>query len=204
LDVPPDHVRLLGDLWTGQLLAGNARLFVAGLPTLGLPAERVCFADEREGFVVNAPADLAGHVSIDSPAEALAYVRLFSSPGVIMCYACPWWVEVVPARSVSRRFLLGREGPLPGLGGGDWPSGWFGILSQADWEATRLSGPRVERTAGGFLVIRPLVQLTAESPRATAASAVRETVTSDGRIGREPGRSVPLPPSAPVVIPPLI
>ena len=105
------------------------------------------------------------------------------------CLPQPWWVEVVPRASVDEQFLFGRTRPIPASAEGleYWPSGWLGILSEADWTDADLKGLQVKPADEGFEVTRPLFRATL-GPAWMATRRVcrvRETISSTGEIKRE-------------------
>lgn len=134
---------------------------VLPLTASGLPHEvfeRVAIRQEDGWVPVNWPADLQGKVAIRSEADALAFVRLFSSPDTWYCFPHFGCIEVR---------VTGRDLPRAG----EVESSTF-----AEW---RLSAASVRMHNGVYRVTRPVVRVT-NLFEATAVEILDEAVGPDG------------------------
>ena len=189
----PDNVHVLYHLPGAGFLRPRSELFIAGTVGNGDLSvfERLCFRNRELAVVVRTPRDLEGLVDIQSPGQAVAFARLFTSPATVKCLEEPWWAEVVPRWAVGPRLLLGRSASDLCIA---WePSGAFGVLSAGDWARSGLLQASVRRSGGDFAVTRPLMSGTAKRHRTHVVYVVEETVSRRGEFKRRDVRCVRLP-----------
>jgi hypothetical protein len=183
-----EDVRVLDVLPAGGLLPEGAALIVAGRGGIGEPWERLCFRSADQFAVIDYPAKLAGLVRVTTPEDAVRFARLATSPSLVKCFPPPWWVEVVPSAQADTAFLFRRSHPwpvAPAKGGGGWPSGFYGVLSDADWARTGLEDLEVVEGDDGYVITRPLFCDPMRGLGSNAVYIVRETVTRQGKLTRE-------------------
>jgi len=185
--VPPSmHEPFIG---VPFLLPGERLGIGYGLLGDPISAFEKLYLENKHGLtLVTGPAELVGHVRIDSPDKALRYVRLFTSPTTVKSFQLPVWLEVVPASVVDLEFLYGRKRTLEEV------RRWleirrekreYGVVTDREWRALRLSAPSVKRVGANFVVTRGLVQITERSAWGTGiVQQVEETVSRDGRVTR--------------------
>jgi hypothetical protein len=71
-------------------------------------AEGVMLRSGEHSFFVTRPDNLLGHVHIETPEQALEYVRFFSSADNYMLYDLNGMVEVVPTTKPSESLVAGQ------------------------------------------------------------------------------------------------
>ncbi len=155
-----------------------------------LPDRGICeqvtddgIAPTRQGLVLRAgrreiglstPGDLRGHVRIDTPAEALDYVRLGSSKDLAYAWQGCGGLEIV----------RGSEG--------NNESGKMGVVTPRAWRIGKFTPPTVKHAGGDFVVERWL--MLRGSGLEGRPVKVREHVGRDGSYRQEVLPTPPLPP----------
>jgi len=184
------HVTVAAHIRANFLLRGE-QLAIGLEPGAGRPLaafERLFLLCNDIASRVMTPDDLVDHVRITSEGDALAYVRLFTSPATVMTQEPPWWVEVVPITSVDSEFVLGRRECLEGLRrlGDDSPYRVLGVLTEEQWRRSNLPSPRVERDSTTFVIHRSLATVDPRKESATnIVCQVAERVWPNGRVRRQ-------------------
>lgn len=145
-------------------------------PNPGTPLRELC--------VVRGPADLTGAVRLAASADALAYVRLFTSPALARCMREQVY-EVMPVGTLEREAAFGTDlGRLSLRMGG----GVCGVLLDEEWHGCGLDAPTVESLPDGwFIVTRWVYRREVDGGarrRPGAASRLVELVRPDGSVGR--------------------
>jgi hypothetical protein len=190
---PRGSVIVLDRLDVGRMLKPGSELVIAGPGGLGSRGlyERLLLRSPSGPVLAEGPDDLVGHVLISEPKDALAYVRLFTSPATVHCLRDDRWHEVIRRAAVTREFLFGRDmhevqavGPSPG----DAP---WGIMDDNDWGKSGLREPVATREGEAFVVRRVLAHLDVYPTH--IVHLVHETVRSNGSWSRKTEREVTVP-----------
>jgi hypothetical protein len=187
-------VKLLDRLRADAVLPGGSQLVVAGVARWGDPAmyERLLLRSRQGPAVVENQDDLVGRVVISSPQGALLYVRLFTTPGTAYCLEDATWYEVLPCRAVDDGLLVGRGAPpIEITARVKTPTGAWGVVTDAEWNKSRLRMPAISRENGAFVVRRALAKLSGQP--SAAVSLVREVIWPDGRWERASETTTQLP-----------
>jgi hypothetical protein len=129
---------------------------------------------------------LRGHVRVSSPDEALAFVRLLTSPRTWRAMVRARGggaVEVISEAHVSGGFFFGDPRPLLPSRVGPLASGLVGILSPRDAQRMKLLPASVRTTTGGYEIRRTLYR-DEMTPGTERLLDVVEEVTPDGGFAR--------------------
>jgi hypothetical protein len=121
--------------------------------------EGVFLADGESALYVDDLNRLKGRVQITSPEQALAFVRLLTSPRTWHAMAAAKGggsVEVISAPRLSQGFFFGDRRPLTTGYTSPFTSGMGGIFGATDARRFRLQPARVQTTPAGFEIRRTL------------------------------------------------
>ena len=122
-------------------------------------------ATPDDSRVVKGPDDLVGCISIRSSAEALEYLRFFSSSATVHLFA-DQMLEVFPGDRPA--YIYGPKGTC------------YICLPPRRWRALHLSSPHVTETETGYLVTRYVVRPSPEDFNASDLYRVTQRVGHDG------------------------
>jgi len=192
------YVRVTGRLSDVDFLLRGESLEIGTKGGGGFPLsafERLFLASDGRLVRVRGPKDLVGRVRIQSPQQALQYVRLFTSPATVRALAPAIettsgkrWLEVVPVTAINSDFVYGQSDLAKGLKRVDGRSRnrAFGVLTEAEWRKSGLAPPSVRGIEGGFVVTRFLFTVDEYQDFETSTvHRVAETVLADGRYHRQ-------------------
>jgi hypothetical protein len=184
--VPPFVIRLRlstqFQVLKGELVVARDFNEPGGLPTDAF--ERLYYIDGRRRTKILDHRPLVGKVRIDTPAAALDYVRLWTSPRTYWMFGSPLRGEVLRAEDVDLNFVFGDRELASKLK--STSVGNRGVLPRGS-APPPFPAARVVRSARGFVVHRTLVAVEYESR--PLAEEVEETVSRDGRVVRRVRRS---------------
>ncbi len=109
------------------------------------------FGSGKKRFKIEHPAQLKGYVKIDSAADALGYLRLFSTPFSVFFVNQSLGLEIVFRGDLSLDWACGDSALLKRLM--DAREGTFGIMDKRSSQSMAKCTP----TAKGFLISRTLI-----------------------------------------------
>ena len=191
---PPRRVQRLGpkpsSILSEQLKVPfeipNGGTLVLGVPEGVVPGnpleafQRLFVVYESGALLVDDLAVLSGRVKIQTPAEALAFCRLKTSPVTYYLWGKGrvLSLEVVSRDQVNTGFCFGDKDKCASLK--RLPSGYYGVVdSAADLRQHGIAAPSARATSEGFVVERTLLE---GDPFELECDVVetRELVTRDG------------------------
>jgi len=156
-----------------------------GLPMISY----LCLAGPKSVFPVRGLDDFRGAVKLSSSKDALAFVRLRTSPVTCRTFGIDSdvWCEIVEASTLRADFCLGQ---MDSKGfRGEFSGGYFGGVSHKTFLACRLAKPVIKKDGSNFIVSRYVVIWTGNRPK---TFKVGEEVSQDGEyrvISSEPLRT---------------
>jgi hypothetical protein len=114
-------------------------------------------------------------VAINTPSDALRYVRLRTSLSLWFVWHNSRLLEIVSIKQAARLLNFGIP---PDVRPDGLTSGYVGVLSTRDYQRCRFAPPVVRSARGGFTVTRWAFSYLGPRNR---VELVRETVGRDGR-----------------------
>ncbi|MBV6457653.1 MAG: hypothetical protein HONBIEJF_00770 [Fimbriimonadaceae bacterium] len=130
---------------------------------------------------INSMKNLIGNVELTTSSEALAFVRLRTSPKTFGSFANGGrgLIELIPRSQITKALVYG-DGKMASLLW-KWPSGWFGVIDDKDF--ARFCAARATHEARGkvFLVSRTVMSYDFVK-ESGLVFRIQEVVYPDGEI----------------------
>jgi len=153
------------------------------------PEGELVWTPMDDSELVGGTRDLRDIVQIATPAQALAYVRLFAAGPMSRCFGLPWGSQVV-SRGAAEEALPWKPSDWAGKDDGE-----FGVVADGEWADAGLPRARAVSDPDGFVVtiaVTPLERIVAvdgkpclAAPEGGGILVVQLLVTRSGRIVRE-------------------
>lgn len=138
--------------------------------------QELVLVTDHDRRTVRGPGDLRGCVSIESPADALKYLRFFSASATVHLFD-EQLLEVFRGRRPA--YLYGPSGNC------------FICLPPGRWKALGLVEPKLEEVEGGYVVVRYAVRPATDNPNAINLFRVTHRVSHDGAVELLAEKEVP-------------